>query len=383
MSDDAERVGRVLILEGGAGNGDRVGAALSNDLRVMIVNDAGDLLDLGRVDPPDIIIVDVASGMDGPAVCRMLKADRFTCRIPILTMTDDEAEQVLAYEAGACDTVSSDISPALLKSKVARMVAQKRAEERLICAERCAREKAEELESIVEMVAHDLKSPVVAVAGFVRMLHRRLAARKTESAINEILNHVAIACETMLAMLKDLSEVLRADKIAFDTRPVPLADVIEEVVERHRELIDQRQVSLSMDLGDHSCLVVGDRRRIGQVVTNLLINALLHMGNPPAPSIRIKLEQGRDYTVARVTDNGTGIPSEFLERVFERFFRVPGSTHKSGTGLGLAIAKAIVESHGGRIWVESRVNCGTTFSFTMPRCMNDSAVPERCVPPAV
>jgi len=381
MSDDAERVGMVLILAGGAGNGDLLGVPLSYDVRVRIVNDAWDVLDLARVNPPDMIIVDASSGESGPELCHTLGKDPFIQRIPILMVAGDEAVQVRAIEAGACDVVPPDISPALLKSKVARAVLQRRAEERLIRAEQCARERAEELESVVEMVAHDLKSPVVAVAGFVRMLHRRLAARQAESAVNEILNHVAIACETMLAMLKDLSEVLRADKVDFDSGPVPLAEVIEEVVGRHRELIDQRGISLSMDLGRDACLVVGDRRRIAQVITNLLMNALLHMGEPPAPSIGIKLEEGRDFTVARVSDNGAGIPSEFLDRVFDRFFRVPGTAHKSGTGLGLAIAKAIVESHGGQIWVESRVNCGTTFGFSVPRCMRDAAAPERCVPP--
>jgi len=383
MSDDTERVGRVLILEAGAENGDLLGAALSNDSRVKVVNDAFDVLDVARVDPPDMIIVDASSGANAPELCRTLGADRFVRRIPILMVAEDEAIRVSAYEAGAFDAVSPDISPALLRNKVARLVRQKRAEEQLVHAEICARQKAEELESVIEMVAHDLKSPVVAVAGFVRMLHRRLAARKAESAVNEILNHVAVACETMLAMLKDLSEVLRADKVDHECGPVPLVEIIEEVVERHRELINQREVSVTLDLGDDACFVIGDRRRLAQVFTNLLMNALLHMGNPPSPRIRITVERARDLTVARVSDNGAGIPPEFLDRVFDRFFRVPGTQQKSGTGLGLAIAKAIVESNGGQIWAESRINHGTTFSFTMPRCMGESAVPGRCVPPTI
>lgn len=383
MSDDAGGVRRVLILDGGAGRGDLLGMTLSHEVRVRIVDDAGDALDLARVEPPDLIIVDASSTENGPDLCRALGADPFLGRIPILMVARDDATQIRSYEAGAADAVSPDISAELLKSKVARLIEWKRTEERLLRAEHCARVKAEELESVVEMVTHDLKSPVVAVAGFVRMLHRRLASRQTEPAVNEILNHVTLACETMLALLKDLSEVLRADKVDFECGPVPLAQVIREVVDRHRELIDQRGIDVSMDLGGRECFVVGDRRRIVQVASNLLMNALLHMGDPPAPSIRIKVEEGRDYAIARVSDNGAGIPSEFLERVFERFFRVPGTVHKSGTGLGLAIAKAIIERHGGRIWVESRVNYGTTFSFSMPRCIRDEAGPEQCSPPVV
>jgi len=103
-----------------------------------------------------------------------------------------------------------------------------------------------------------------------------------------------------------------------------------------------------------------------QVLDNLVVNAIRHMGNRADPTIRIRCTNDKGYVITSISDNGVGIPEEFHIRIFDRFFRGPPSTTKAGTGLGLYIAKKIVESHKGRIWVESREGMGATFFFTLP-----------------
>ncbi len=98
-----------------------------------------------------------------------------------------------------------------------------------------------------------------------------------------------------------------------------------------------------------------------------MINSVRHMGEKDHPMIRIQVLNDQDFVVTRVTDNGVGIPAQYLDKIFDRFFRVSRSGIQGGTGLGLSIAKKIVESHGGRIWVESEEGKGASFIFKLPR----------------
>jgi signal transduction histidine kinase len=106
-----------------------------------------------------------------------------------------------------------------------------------------------------------------------------------------------------------------------------------------------------------------DTHRLGQVVSNLVRNAIKF--TPNEGTIRVSAHQQEGRIVVSVTDTGPGIPPEHLSKIFDRFWRVPG-TQKQGSGLGLSIAKGIVEAHGGTIWAESELGKGTSFFFTLP-----------------
>ncbi len=118
------------------------------------------------------------------------------------------------------------------------------------------------------------------------------------------------------------------------------------------------------DPGSTRTLVMADPIRVGHVLVNLLINALHY--TPPDGSVGIALLSNADGVEFAVADSGAGIPAQYLHRVFEKFFRVPGQTGVGGSGLGLAIAQDIIKAHGGRITVESDEGQGSTFRFTLP-----------------
>ena len=111
---------------------------------------------------------------------------------------------------------------------------------------------------------------------------------------------------------------------------------------------------------------MSDPRCIGHVLQNLLSNALKYTAENGRVEVNVE-DTTNGWVQFAVSDDGRGIPRQFVSRVFDKFFRVPGQTGDSGTGLGLAIVKDIVEAHGGRIWVESREGRGTTFRFVLPR----------------
>jgi signal transduction histidine kinase len=124
-----------------------------------------------------------------------------------------------------------------------------------------------------------------------------------------------------------------------------------------------RGVNLIVELSDELPRVMVDPARIGHVFSNLLSNALKY--TPPGGDVRVMAEHKGSLIEVSVQDTGSGIPKQHIDRIFERFFRVPGQAGNTGAGLGLAIAKEIVELHGGRLSVSSQEGQGSTFTFTL------------------
>jgi signal transduction histidine kinase len=315
---------------------------------------------------PDLVVVAVQTGK-GPELCRLAQRDAALRRIPVLMLDDDEETQALALETSSADSIPRSAGAELLKAKIVRSLARKETEWRLRRREQQARAKAAELESTIEMVAHDLRSPVTAIEGFVRMLRKKLPAGLADARGEEILTHLSKACASVRSFLDDLSQTLLSDSMEFQFDRVMLGHVIEEVARRHMDEIEMRKIDLRIELGDCASSVVGDRRRIVQVLDNLLSNAIRHMGDVPNPAISIELKDGPNFLTATVSDNGVGVPLEHREDVFKRFFRIHRKDGAPGTGLGLSISRSIVENHGGSIWIEDSCNRGAAFSFTIPK----------------
>ena len=230
-----------------------------------------------------------------------------------------------------------------------------------------ANRKIEELESFLQMVAHDLKSPAAAVCGFVRLLKRTASRIALDERINEILRHLSNASNTIQEFLQDISAFMVTEQMNLEWAPLKVDEAIQEVLDQHRHLISEKKIDLKLNFGSTGLMGMGDKRRIQQVLDNLIRNAIFHMGDVPEPLICIMVEEQNDFIVAGISDNGIGIPDEYKEQVFDKYFRVPRSGLQAGTGLGLFIAKCIVENHGGRIWIDSTPKGGTTVNFTVPK----------------
>ncbi|MBI5568757.1 MAG: PAS domain-containing sensor histidine kinase [Desulfomonile tiedjei] len=246
---------------------------------------------------------------------------------------------------------------------------RKAAQQALEASTKEARERTEELESLIQMVAHDLKSPVITIAGLVRVLKRTLSAGSVDEKIASILNQLGSSSETMEHFLKDLLDGLAVEGTGPELSRVLVNEEIQEVARVHETLVSKKGIALELDLQCRSP-VLADRNRLRQIVDNLLINAVKHMGRDSNPIIRIKTREDDRFVTTVVSDNGQGIPSQYQARIFDRFFRVPKSRSEPGSGLGLAIVKRIVESFGGRIRVESEEGRGATFTFTFPKADN-------------
>ncbi len=218
-----------------------------------------------------------------------------------------------------------------------------------------------EMESFVYTISHDLKAPLITISGFARLLQTDLA-RGDAGQATDSLGEILKACGGMQALIEDLLALARTGLIVGEPKEIVLADLFAELRSRCAHHIEQEQASVQL-LGDLPRLRV-DPVRFGQVLQNLVENALTfhRPGVPPKVELGATRVDGEFRLYVR--DNGIGIPAAYQERIFGLFQRLDNRT--AGTGVGLAIVRRIVEMHGGRVWVESRPGAGSTFWIALP-----------------
>jgi signal transduction histidine kinase len=159
---------------------------------------------------------------------------------------------------------------------------------------------------------------------------------------------------------------IEAGRLELEIRPVRVEALVNGCVETARVSAKARGVQIHVDLQENAPPVRGDGAQLGEVLQNLIDNAVQY--TPSDGQIEVKARSNGHDVVFTVSDTGIGIPESDLERIFERFYRVDDarSREAGGTGLGLSIARHIVDAHGGRIWVESAVGQGSRFHFSVP-----------------
>jgi signal transduction histidine kinase len=222
-------------------------------------------------------------------------------------------------------------------------------------------------ENILAIVSHDLRNPL----GAIRMAATALAAQtQCPSRHVEIILRSGGRMERLISDLLDMASI-QAGRLAVERETVTCCELVDEAVQFHAPVLKTRGVQLERLPSKETVEVHCDRRRILQVLSNLLANSAKFTG--PGGRVEIGAGAQQGFLVFTVSDTGSGIHRDDLSHVFEPYWsgrrpRVPG-----GTGLGLFISKGIVEAHGGRIWVESNVGRGTTVRFSLPLALPVSA----------
>ncbi len=222
-------------------------------------------------------------------------------------------------------------------------------------------------EELADMIIHDLRSPLTAIMGGLRLIKDGMTDNETNLQALEVAER---SCQHMLNLVELLLTIsrLEAGEMPMEQRPEPLPPLIRTAASQLRPLAVDRGVLIREEIPKGLPMVNVDREQIERVLLNLLDNALKF--TPMGGEVVIQVELLDNHFVrCAVRDTGPGIPEEFRDRVFDRFFQVPnrGSAARHGSGLGLAFCKLAVEAHGGRIWVETPPNgLGSIFYFTLP-----------------
>jgi len=222
-----------------------------------------------------------------------------------------------------------------------------------------------ELEHYVQNVTHDLRSPLVSLLGFSRLLRQEYADGMDETA-RHFLDRIEKAGHAMEALINDLLELSRIGGAHDHKAHVNVSDVLIQIQAELKPRLEAQGVRLR--LPDEPCVVLCDRTRLYQVFSNLIGNALDYMGPVSDPTITIEVFEDPDEHRIVVRDNGRGIAPAQRERIFDLFQTCgPRADGRRGTGIGLAIVKKIAQSQRGRVWVESRPGEGAAFHLTLPR----------------
>ncbi|MDP2916867.1 MAG: ATP-binding protein [Dehalococcoidia bacterium] len=225
-------------------------------------------------------------------------------------------------------------------------------------------ERAEELKrNMVADVAHELRTPLSNIRGYLEAI--RDGVIKPDPGVISSLDEEAAMLSRLVDDLQELS-LAEAGELQLICQPEDIAMLINKALSAVRIPASSKGLSVSDDLPDSLPPVNVDRHRIGQVLRNLLENAVAHTGK--GGSITVSAGRQDNQVEVSVADTGEGIPDEDLPKIFERFYRVDKSRARAtgGSGLGLTIAKRLVEAHGGKIEVKSELGKGSTFSFTVP-----------------
>jgi PAS domain S-box-containing protein len=224
-------------------------------------------------------------------------------------------------------------------------------------------------DEFISICSHELKTPITSMKLQFQMAEKQLArgdasalAAPTVTKRTRIANQQLARMEHLIEEMLDVSRI-SAGKLRVSMEPVEFSGIVREVIERFSEQFDELGITVDSSDTARASVVLGDRYRLEQVLSNLLTNALKYGGGQP---VSVALAVGEESLSLSVRDRGIGIAAENQDRIFGRFERAVSAANISGLGLGLYISRKIVEAHHGRIWVESAPEQGSTFFVEIP-----------------
>ena len=215
-------------------------------------------------------------------------------------------------------------------------------------------------DELMGVVAHDLRNPLAAITLKAALLRQQAGSDDVRRQAESI-ETIALRMDYLIQTMLDVTTV-EARRFSIQPAPCRAEGLLRDIEEMFDRVAESKQIRLGWKVTPPQLVVRADRERILQVLTNLVGNALKF--TPSGGEVTITVEELGSLARFAVADSGSGIATQDLPKVFDRFWR-KGSTSQRGTGLGLFIAKAITEAHGGRIWVESELGRGARFYFTL------------------
>lgn len=220
--------------------------------------------------------------------------------------------------------------------------------------------------NIVNSVTHELRTPLTSIVGFAEFLEDEIGGPVTPEQ-REFITQIQRGARRLESLLNDLLDFARMQAGTFSLRVAPsnLAERVREVIESLRPQAEEARLTLVACLPEDALELEMDSQRIGQVLTNLLANAIKF--TPPGGQIRLHANRGAEMIRCAIEDAGPGIAAEDIPRLFQRFSQLEAGVRMGkGAGLGLSISKALVEAHGGTIGLDSVPGAGSTFWFELP-----------------
>lgn len=231
-------------------------------------------------------------------------------------------------------------------------------------------------DDLTDMIVHDLRTPLTAMNLSVDLLENALRQSPNSELYMQILSRAKSSGERMKSLIEQILDTARLETGRFHLTPEPvqIKDLFQEKVTLFAPQADAENIQLMTDVPQTFPTVPMDKELISRVLDNLISNALKYTN--PSGHITLKAVPNGQYAIIQVSDDGTGMDAEAAGKVFEKFYQIKdenGKPLRQGTGLGLTFCKLAVEAHHGRIWAESNIGEGSTFSFALPLSNGDLA----------
>ncbi|MDD5209169.1 MAG: hybrid sensor histidine kinase/response regulator [Elusimicrobiales bacterium] len=340
------------------GRGYKVRAALSGKLALQAI----------RNNPPDLILLDInMPGMNGYEVCEKLKADPDLQDIPVIFLSalNETMDKVKAFGAGGVDYITKPFQMEEVEARVETHLELRRQKRRLQEAYDKLRELEELRASLVQMIIHDLRSPLTGTFAYLKLI--RDNADNTLSAAHS--GYVAEAMRAVMQMIQMACDVLETSsmeegRMKLKTAECDLNRVLEDAISGVKPLSGKRDIRLTP--AAQPAIVLADREIILRVIQNLLSNALKFTRD--GDQILLSVAPEGDRVRVSVKDSGLGIDHAYKQKIFDKFAQkeLRAGNQRYSPGLGLTFCKLAVEAHGGSIGVESEEGKGSTFWFELP-----------------
>jgi len=230
----------------------------------------------------------------------------------------------------------------------------------------------------ISTVSHELRTPLTSIKGYVDLILLGSVGEVTPMQ-KSFLDVVRANSNRLVELINDILDISRVEtgRISLNLEPIAIGELVEEVTASAQAEIARKCLALDVQVSADLPLVQADRKRIVQVLNNMVSNAYKYTREGGQIAVSALCSDG--YLQVSVTDSGVGIAEQDLKKLFTRFFRAdnPLRDEVGGTGLGLAISKSFIELHGGDMWVESEVDVGSTFYFTLPLEPNEELLEEK------
>lgn len=212
-------------------------------------------------------------------------------------------------------------------------------------------------------VSHEFKTPISSIQMGVQLLENEKVGL-LNSEQKDLINGIKDDTDRLLKITGELLNITQVESgsIQINLLPSEIKPIIEYAVNANKSAADNKNIQIAIEMDENASTAVTDSEKSAWVLTNLISNAIRY--SYENSKISIKTERENNQVKFSVSDTGQGIQSQYLKKIFERYFRIPG-TKKEGTGLGLSISKEFIEAQGGGIWVESEYGAGSTFYFTL------------------
>jgi signal transduction histidine kinase len=357
---------KILIVDDTPTNLSILEEILEEDYFISVAQSGLQALNITERFMPDLILLDVnMPGIDGFETCRKLKSRKDTRNLPVIFITARaEPEDVIqGFKEGGVDYITKPFNHSEVLARVQTHLKVQQLIRQLGLKNDELKELNELKNKFLGMASHDMRNCLAVIKGYSQIL-KEDNKELPEETQDQFLSFIFKSSENMLKMVNELLDVsvIESGKLELDLQPESLKDLINHHIMISRFFADRKNIEIQSDLADvPKCRI--DANKIGQVIDNLISNAIKF--SEPGKTIFISLKQQEGKLIFSVKDEGPGISDEDQAKLFQHFQKLSArpTAGESSSGLGLAISKRMIQAHDGCLNVTSQLGSGTTFSF--------------------